>query len=304
MQLNPARGRKLHEPDSLCRLHYGLCSSTPRGDGNPTDPDMGRKRRVRFMQLNPARGRKLARHPLHHHPRWYTVYAAQPREGTETGRVPALSGRFPARFMQLNPARGRKLGLVSRIVPRDARRFMQLNPARGRKLRSPRYRHSCLVVGFMQLNPARGRKHAPRRGSILSFSHGLCSSTPRGDGNANNERYAVRNRPTVKVYAAQPREGTETLCSRLSEWRRGWFMQLNPARGRKRNRRSPLVKDLPHLGLCILTPRGDESGLMPHSRGMEQLSIRTPTTTPPPCSSPVAAPHAQHISSFLMGGLW
>ena len=118
MQLNPARGRKLHEPDSLCRLHYGLCSSTPRGDGNPTDPDMGRKRRVRFMQLNPARGRKLARHPLHHHPRWYTVYAAQPREGTETGRVPALSGRFPARFMQLNPARGRKRDVACRTPAR------------------------------------------------------------------------------------------------------------------------------------------------------------------------------------------
>ena len=60
------------------------------------------------------------------------------------------------------------------------------------------------------------------------------------------------------VYAAQPREGTETLhilweqqpaCSR--------FMQLNPARGRKRLNRWD--EDDPHtfIGLCSSTPRGD-----------------------------------------------
>ena len=109
MQLNPARGRKLHEPDSLCRLHYGLCSSTPRGDGNwhaihYTIIHDG----IRFMQLNPARGRKPGEYLLYQGafqrglcsstPRgdgnemWravlphagVSVYAAQPREGTET----------------------------------------------------------------------------------------------------------------------------------------------------------------------------------------------------------------------------
>ena len=66
----------------------GLCSSTPRGDGNvklrkaSTSLNL-----VRFMQLNPARGRKLEEgggevdHVL------VMVYAAQPREGTETCSV-------------------------------------------------------------------------------------------------------------------------------------------------------------------------------------------------------------------------
>ena len=63
------------------------------------------------MQLNPARGRK---HPLglgllreHHR----VVYAAQPREGTET-RSALMFPRIPSRFMQLNPARGRKLKFI------------------------------------------------------------------------------------------------------------------------------------------------------------------------------------------------
>ena len=44
MQLNPARGRKPEELDIVaCTIQYGLCSSTPRGDGNrsvekPTTP--------------------------------------------------------------------------------------------------------------------------------------------------------------------------------------------------------------------------------------------------------------------------
>ena len=60
----------------------------------------------------------------------------------------------------------------------------------------------------MQLNPARGRKRA--------------------------EVY-VLFQLSLGVYAAQPREGTETcpLRSRHMELTTAWFMQLNPARGRK-----------------------------------------------------------------------
>ena len=111
--------------------------------------------------------------------------------------------------MQLNPARGRKLVLVHDDTLTRRTRFMQLNPARGRKLmhekqpllESPKQR-------FMQLNPARGRK--------LSAITVLPPSK------------------RTKVYAAQPREGTETYRSSEeipSYWFR--FMQLNPARGRK-----------------------------------------------------------------------
>ena len=113
------------------------------------------------------------------------VYAAQPREGTETraGRVRVLQGGRPW-FMQLNPARGRKLESITVGVP-PSKRFMQLNPARGRKQK--------LVLT------------CPRYHGI----HGLCSSTPRGDGNC-----AVSDE-TIYIVSAR-------------------FMQLNPARGRKR----------------------------------------------------------------------
>ena len=157
------------------------------------------------MQLNPARGRKhkqlaLLRCRIHQ-----TVYAAQPREGTETRRSRCL------------------------LVTRCRSGFMQLNPARGRKLLTiPR----------------------PMRISMIA------------------------------VYAAQPREGTETAHSspsRLSG-RSSRFMQLTPARGRKRAH-------------APLSGHGAALDLYAHD-------------DTPPCSSPVAASHAQHISSFLMGGLW
>ena len=113
----------------------GLCSSTPRGDGNKP-----------CLYVSPWATYKL-------------VYAAQPREGTETA-------------------------------------------------------HDLVI-------------------SVKDIEHGLCSSTPRGDG--NRVRLVVSGSQHISVYAAQPREGTETdipifdvsphLCYR--------FMQLNPARGRK-----------------------------------------------------------------------
>ena len=137
---------------------HGLCSSTPRGDGN--------------LDLN-----KSSR------------------------------SRHYDRFMQLNPARGRKPVCLSLCLAVCLSRFMQLNPARGRK-------------------PAHGVVHGPGN------RKGLCSSTPRGDGNDFMHSVAWRG-PGAEVYAAQPREGTET------------------PRRRANNRNAPAV------GLCSSTPRGD-----------------------------------------------
>ena len=66
------------------------------------------------------------------------------------------------------------------------------------------------------------------------YTSGLCSSTPRGDGNF----VPVVADPQVwwkAVYAAQPREGTETCTTTdtIVFYSLPWFMQLNPARGRK-----------------------------------------------------------------------
>ena len=82
---------------------------------------------------------------------------------------------------------------------------------------------------FMQLNPARGRKPAISSANIFSLL-GLCSSTPRGDGNQDAELDVTRGNGVV--YAAQPREGTETT-----------FL---PPRARGSS-----------CGLCSSTPRGD-----------------------------------------------
>ena len=86
----------------------------------------------------------------------------------------------------------------------------------------------------MQLNPARGRK-LPRDPRVAECYGGLCSSTPRGDGNSKTTRN-TKLKAVAAVYAAQPREGTETpLRARGSPPVTLWFMQLNPARGRKRD---------------------------------------------------------------------
>ena len=111
MQLNPARGRK---PRGVLLVDdagpLGLCSSTPRGDGNFVPPEISNEVQTlglcsstprgdgnarlgnkhdriaqRFMQLNPARGRKLAAPRGRRCAGAVVVYAAQPREGTETG---------------------------------------------------------------------------------------------------------------------------------------------------------------------------------------------------------------------------
>ena len=86
MQLNPARGRKLEHIARLGNKNdAGLCSSTPRGDGNMARmEERSGGALLRFMQLNPARGRKQGREPAGAGMRAPVVYAAQPREGTET----------------------------------------------------------------------------------------------------------------------------------------------------------------------------------------------------------------------------
>ena len=180
-------------------------------------------------QLNPARGRKQEYHFAVIHKTSLGVYAAQPREGTETGpttprRSRSGSGR---RFMQLNPARGRK-HLVCRASQPLMREVYAAQPHEGMET------------------------HATRLQLRASKAIGLCSSTPRGDGNR-----CTSSRRTC-----------------------GWT-----------------------AGLCSSTPRGDESGFCPLSGHGAALDPHAHDDTPP-CSSPVSAPHAQHISSFLMGGLW
>ena len=164
---------------------------------------------LRFMQLNPARGRKLKIASKRLQGITGKVYAAQPREGTETSLC-TLRGSCMSSF-----------GLCS-STPRGDGNAMWIGAWRG-------FPHSR----FMQLNPARGRKHSTYFDVCVTiWASGLCSSTPRGDGN-----YIL-----IFSYIKQ-------LFSR--------FMQLNPARGRKLLGNSRVAKAELSLGLCSSTPRGD-----------------------------------------------
>ena len=67
-------------------LNLRVYAAQPR-EGTETTADhgpFGVEKVIRFMQLNPARGRKLNRVRHFYPPSWGGVYAAQPREGTET----------------------------------------------------------------------------------------------------------------------------------------------------------------------------------------------------------------------------
>ena len=162
--------------------------------------------------------------------------------------------------MQLNPARGRKLRRISRCLLLTLLGLCSSTPRGDGNLIMALINSRDTILWFMQLNPARGRKHVVTVGQCaIVLVHGLCSSTPRGDGNVVDRVplllcdfhfsvYAAQPREGTetryqdhthtgdswRVYAAQPREGTETLHMPDGDRRkRIWFMQLNPARGRK-----------------------------------------------------------------------
>ena len=163
MQLNPARGRKHWSINTICAnpQTYGLCSSTPRGDGNLIDP-----LRVATMPLGdglcsstPRGDGNLLNIAHNPHPHWRGLCSSTPRG----------DGNYELHF--LSPFR--LSGLCSSTPRGDGNlpnsRFPRSEPGRR----------------FMQLNPARGRKLDAVLGAVLAHqdTDGLCSSTPRGDGN-------------------------------------------------------------------------------------------------------------------------
>ena len=115
---------------------------------------------------------------------------------------------------------------------------------------------SFFISRFMQLNPARGRKLINRLRLNARIRIKVYAAQPR-EGTETKASHKVITNHNIVVYAAQPREGTETISSC---WMRRWtgfprFMQLNPARGRKLEQCGRKLNDI--LGLCSSTPRGD-----------------------------------------------
>ena len=180
MQLNPARGRKPSSTSASGKPLISLCSSTPRGDGNKMPPDLSNSLTSVVYAAQPREGTET-QDVLDDGVQLLQVYAAQPREGTET--VTDTTRPCDAcRFMQLNPARGRKLSSTYQLT-RDNDRFMQLNPARGRKplnFSFRQWRIDCVYAA----QPREGTETMDNRPKDThAVKTSLCSSTPRGDGN-------------------------------------------------------------------------------------------------------------------------
>ena len=140
------------------------------------------------------------------------VYAAQPREGTETilGMI-IISYMHDTLVYAAQPREGTETpGHCTRLVPTLLFGFMQLNPARGRKPYTKGRPHTEQPKQVYAAQPREGTetRPAPTPLGARSYQSGLCSSTPRGDGNWTCTCTSLPSLSTV--YAAQPREGTET----------------------------------------------------------------------------------------------
>ena len=191
------------------------------------------------MQLNPARGRKQRGMPYGKTVILVTVYAAQPREGTETSLPPRASRHSSSLVYAAQPREGTETDYEITLEKDDLNRFMQLNPARGRKLLGLWLTTQGLDDGLCSSTPRGDGNIRPRSGTFRA-TRGLCSSTPRGDGNFDNAK------SDIVSSSAQ-------------------FMQLNPARGRKLRSVDTWCLPAMRCGLCTPTPRGDGKRPQPHA---------------------------------------
>ena len=111
------------------------------------------------MQLNPARGRKLDGLTIRMSQVDQVVYAAQPREGTETNAVCIASSSLPFCVYVSQPREGTETPLGSVFLLAVAKVVYAAQPREGTETMPP----------------------VPI--SAFAYLRGLCSSTPRGDGN-------------------------------------------------------------------------------------------------------------------------
>ena len=186
MQLSPARGRKQARYRHL--EHHvdieGLCSSAPRGDGNSwVKPSVIYRGFYSGLYSSAPRGDGNSyayTHALHE---WNClVYAAQPREGTETNAWQPRMTPSSSRGLCSSAPRGDGNKIGTKAPTALTARFMQLNPARGRKLVERPAAAIPRGAGLCSSTP-RGDGNGQIWGDLVKTHRGLCSSTPRGDGN-------------------------------------------------------------------------------------------------------------------------
>ena len=161
------------------------------------------------MQLNPARGRKRARMIARSLRVTLLVYAAQPREGTETDEEALTSIGSGKKVYAAQPREGTETPIRDFEQTWIPNEVYAAQPREGTETSAYPSPPSIRVLWFMQLNPARGRK------LIKSLDiHGMSqfqvyAAQPR-EGTETIGLGARQGLTTEKVYAAQPREGTET----------------------------------------------------------------------------------------------
>ena len=188
MQLNPARGRKLdvwrrHAATRISRR--GLCSSTPRGDGNVQSETREPSRKPVGLCSSTPRGDGNFRPPtVDWRGTFSLVYAAQPREGTETGDVIRIHVLDMSSVYAAQPREGTETCTRSPFVTPSGSWVYAAQPREGTET-------TQLLVSYKSppfvVYAAQPREGTETSGTIaLPPVHppkGLCSSTPRGDGN-------------------------------------------------------------------------------------------------------------------------
>ena len=112
--------------------------------------------------------------------------------------------------------------------------FMQLNPARRRKPVALAGRSSAISARGLCSSTPRGDGNSHGLCGVQHImGEGLCSSTPRGDGNSSSTLIISRS-SRLGLCSSTPRgDGNNSLNDRRCPPFLAWFMQLNPARGRK-----------------------------------------------------------------------
>ena len=138
------------------------------------------------------------------------VYAAQPREGTETNPTDTLNHEFTLLVYAAQPREGTE----TRACVRRAKRVE--------------------LYGLCSSTPRGDGNYSTKNAAHhLYMRLGLCSSTPRGDGNLSTIAFtpAILWERFMQLNPARGRKQHHFLPTHSASYLR--FMQLNPARGRK-----------------------------------------------------------------------
>ena len=138
-----------------------------------------------FMQLNPARGWKQVRKEVVMGFFDRLVYAAQPREGTETSTQPTRGKNQQHHGLCSSTPRGDGNKKLCTPLPNRAYQGLCSSTPRGDGNRDVAVNHALnSFIGLCSSTPRGDGNNCSATACLTDLaSRGLCSSTPRGDGN-------------------------------------------------------------------------------------------------------------------------